>query len=149
MLASEITQKLLIAVVSLLAGYAVGRYRREATMNKPRAQRLRDIGSTILGVIIVVAVGLTVYQVQVDSAEQKQQAQCFSAFAVASAEAINDRSRATGTQNQQFLDLVDGVLAGKTSADTRATLQAFRDSVARSEAARAASPLPPPPRCDQ
>lgn len=144
---SELLEETIIAVVSLSLGYAVGRYRRQATMGKPQRERLKDIGQAVIGLVIVMAVGLTVFQVQSNAARDREIAQCFLAFAADSASAIAERSAANGERDRQLVEVVDSVL-GEDQELSRETLQRFRDAVAEAEAKRAARPLPAPPRCD-
>lgn len=147
MLINELAQKILIAVVCLGLGYVVGRYRGQATMGLPRRQRWRDIGGTIMGVIVVVAVGFTTFQVQTESTHQRDQARCLADYSYRVAQSVTERRAANAERDRQLIGLVDTILTGDRGTN-RAALAGFRDAVAEAERRGAAVPLPEPPRCD-
>jgi hypothetical protein len=146
-LINELAQKILIAVVCLGVGYGVGRYRGQATMGLPRRQRWRDIGGTIMGVIVVVAVGFTVFQVQGESVRQRDQARCLADYSYGVAQTVQKRSEATGDEITAEIAVLRAQLQARSRDDQFAAIERAIAALEELQRARAAAPLPERPVC--
>lgn len=147
MLINELTQKILIAVVCLGVGYGVGRYRGQATMGLPRRQRWRDIGGTIMGVIVIVAVGCTVFQVQTEATHQRDQARCLAEYSYGVAQTVQKRSDATGEEITAEIAVLRAQLEAHSRNDQLAAIERAITALEELQRARAAAPLPERPVC--
>lgn len=149
----DLIRELAVALGGICVGFVIGRWERRVNADRPSRERWFEIARLALGLLILAAVGVTVWQVQSVSA-------CQAKFATQVAQAIADRSEANGAStqlddaaNRSLATLVDAILSPQRDDDL-AALQDFRaaidrqhDALADLERVRLAAPLPAPPRC--
>lgn len=156
----DLAREVLIALGGICVGSALGRWERRVNANQPARARWFDLARIVMGLLILVAVGVTVVQLQVKSADDRARADCQGEFSTAVAEIIAKRSQATGDSNlqtaerdQELAKLVDAILSGDQRnvepalRQFRAAIDEQRAATERLEQVRRAEPLPAPPDC--
>lgn len=156
----HLARELLIGLGALCVGFLLGRWERKVSAGRPARERWGDIARVAIGLVMLGAVALTVYQVQDGAVADRERADCQAAFSTEVAEIIAKRSTATGVSNRQtaaaqeeLAQLVDAILTERPD-DLPPALVRFRDAIRAQKAAtedlervRQAEPLPAPPNC--
>lgn len=157
---NHLARELLIGTGALIVGFVLGRWERKTNAGRPARERWHDIVRVAVGVLMMGAVALTVYQVQDGAEADRSRADCQAQFSTEVAEIIAKRSQATGVTNRQTADaqeqlaqLVDAILSDPPD-DLAPALVRFRDAIRAQKTAtdelervRQAEPLPAPPNC--
>lgn len=127
-----------LLLIGAIGGYVVGRAERQLGTGKTLRQRLILLARVLTGLLLLA--GIVFFGVK-----QAQRAECYSDYFIAVSGSLKERSDATGQ------DLASERALWQAVVDTEALdLDVARARIAaidELQAARAAAPIPTPPRC--